>query len=209
MALRTQTFRSVLFGAIRLGPRSSPRGREAGWRSWWRYFRDFDPTLALHPQRARVQSRLRRHRARHGQATRRACRATEGCTARSGGYRHVNETSTPPSDQGVWDRLRRRKVVQWSSRTSRPRGLYFRACNSYRLPTTGRAPHCASSRSDSRWAFRSLRRWRGTTATVVTAHQRDRTHHRCFAVAARWRHRLVFPARRRDVGRGLSRSTEL
>jgi adenylate cyclase len=26
----------------------------------------------------------------------------------------VNETSTQPSDEGVWDRLRRRKVVQWS-----------------------------------------------------------------------------------------------
>jgi adenylate cyclase len=26
----------------------------------------------------------------------------------------VNETSTQPTDEGVWDRLRRRKVVQWS-----------------------------------------------------------------------------------------------
>ena len=104
-ALRGEKRKALL--ALRNAVRAGHGRVGACWRP------EITTRTLLHPQRTRVQGRLRRHRARHGAAARRARRASEGCAARTGGDRHVTDTPTQPSGEGVWDSLRRRKVVQW------------------------------------------------------------------------------------------------
>ena len=85
---------------------------QAGWRDRGATTATSTPPR-LDPQRARVQGRLRRHRARHGAAARPPRRASEGCAARADGRVKVTDTPAERVGEGIWTRLRRRKVVQW------------------------------------------------------------------------------------------------
>ena len=92
---------------------------QAGWRVRLALLPRLRPRPRLDPQRARVQGRLRRHRARHGAAARPPRRASEGCAARADGRfevtarrqsvsrEHLDETA-PPQGGAVGNRLRRR-----------------------------------------------------------------------------------------------------
>ena len=96
-------------------------------------------------------------------------RAARRCAARSGGDRHVNDTAPQRQDQSIWDRLRRRKVVQWSvayvaAAWALLQGLEFLS-DIYDWPTR----FFASSLSHLLWAFRSCDAWRGITATAESS----------------------------------------
>ena len=85
------------------------------------------------------------------------------------GGRRVTDSPTERGAESTWARLRRRKVVQWSvayvaAAWALLQGLQFLS-DTYDWPSTALRVVTLGLR----WGFRSLQRWRGTTATAVSS----------------------------------------
>ena len=135
---------------------------------------------------------------RPSHASRRAAAVRLHCPRHGG--RRVNDTPAEREDQSIWTRLRRRKVVQWSvayvaAAWALLQGLEFLA-GTYDWPrhvSARRHPRVAARPADRPGPGVVPRRPRRA------AYPRHRADHRCSAVAARGRHRLVLPARSGDL----------